>query len=594
MPLSDPTTALNLGCGLTVAPGWINIDNSPNARLSKHPVLRWLLWKLRIVSDGHYRVKWPACIATHDLRRGLPYPDCFADYVYTSHCLEHLSNTDVQRIVRDLFRVLKPGGVVRIVVPDLALGARRYLERLQFNPADGSAAPDFLEWMQLGKPGRRDPHLWMYDAASLRKLLLDEGFTDVVVCGYRQSRVPDCDVLDRRPEDSVHVEGVKPAIDHLQPQSSPGPTVREGKLQESECNSVAGPVIGMNPLVTILIATRNRPAELLATLRQLRLQQYPRIELLVIDDASETPLAPLVRQEWPDAVVRRNPSNLGYIASRSLGMRLAGGDFILSVDDDSCPVDTNAVQIAVDRFGREPELGVIAFGIVEGESIPPALPVEPERYLYTFVGCAHMMRTAMCRAVGPYYDAYVYYAEESEYSLRVLDAGWRILLLPGLVIHHRASGIGRSHGRVLAYSYRNALWTVLLRMPLRRALVELPWKGFVYGVECLRRFHLWSGVWAICSCVAGLASVLHDRQPIAAETLRTYDLLRLRKYSSWQELLASGAPRWDERWRWVYTVWWNRRRARAFWDQRAGGLGASPLVRSAVARAGRERAADTR
>jgi hypothetical protein len=41
MPLPAGAIALNLGCGLSIAPGWINIDNSPNARLAKYPRLRW-------------------------------------------------------------------------------------------------------------------------------------------------------------------------------------------------------------------------------------------------------------------------------------------------------------------------------------------------------------------------------------------------------------------------------------------------------------------------------------------------------------------------------------------------------------------------
>lgn len=209
MSLPAGVKALNLGCGLSVAPGWINIDNSPNARLSKYPLLRWLLWKLGILSDLHYRINWSKTIEIHDLKKRLPYADSTIDYVYTSHFLEHHALVDARRLIAEVFRILKPGGVARIVVPDLALGARLYLNALESN--DPKAAPEFLSWMQLSRQGVRDPLLWMYDAPSLGAMLTETGFTRVSVCAFKQGRVPDCDILDNRPEDSLHIEAEKPS-----------------------------------------------------------------------------------------------------------------------------------------------------------------------------------------------------------------------------------------------------------------------------------------------------------------------------------------------------------------------------------------------
>lgn len=202
--------AVNLGCGIVVSPGWINIDNSPNARLSKYPLLRWSLWKLGVLRDYHYAVKWPESIIIRDVRKGMPFPDSSIDYVYTSHFLEHLTFSDSQKLIANIFRVLKSQGIVRIVVPDLAYGARQYLSALRKNPNDPQAAPKFLNWMQLGKAEPRDPHLWMYDIPSLSALLIESGFINVTPCSYRQGRVPDCEALDNRPDDSLHIEAEKP------------------------------------------------------------------------------------------------------------------------------------------------------------------------------------------------------------------------------------------------------------------------------------------------------------------------------------------------------------------------------------------------
>ena len=64
--------------------------------------------------------------------------------------------------------------------------------------------------MGLAKPRVRDPHLWMYDAPSLTAMLTEAGFVSVTICEFGSGQVPDCDLLDNRPEESLYVEAVKP------------------------------------------------------------------------------------------------------------------------------------------------------------------------------------------------------------------------------------------------------------------------------------------------------------------------------------------------------------------------------------------------
>lgn len=106
---------LNLGCGMTVVEGWINVDYSLGARLTQLPVLGWLAKKL-----GLFNVQWDSRIKLHDLRKTLPWQDASVDVVYSSHTLEHMSREDGRSLLIECLRVLKPGGLLRIVVPDLA------------------------------------------------------------------------------------------------------------------------------------------------------------------------------------------------------------------------------------------------------------------------------------------------------------------------------------------------------------------------------------------------------------------------------------------------------------------------------------------
>ena len=104
---------LNLGCGATFHPEWINLDAAPAA-----PAVR-----------------------AHDLAEPLPFPAGHFQAVYASHVLEHFAPEDGLRLLRECLRVLAPGGIVRIVVPDLETIARTYLQCL-----DAEARYD---WMML-------------------------------------------------------------------------------------------------------------------------------------------------------------------------------------------------------------------------------------------------------------------------------------------------------------------------------------------------------------------------------------------------------------------------------------------------------------
>lgn len=111
----------NLGCGSQICPGWINID---------------------IISTG------PSVVA-HDLSTGIPLPNASCEVVYHSHVLEHLKRSDAQFFMRECFRVLKPGGILRVAVPDLEQVCRQYLLTLdQALGKETYAAYDY-EWIML-------------------------------------------------------------------------------------------------------------------------------------------------------------------------------------------------------------------------------------------------------------------------------------------------------------------------------------------------------------------------------------------------------------------------------------------------------------
>lgn len=324
-----------------------------------------------------------------------------------------------------------------------------------------------------------------------------------------------------------------------------------------------------SPTVTVMITARNRPDELQRTLRLLRNQTYPSIELLVFDDGSSSPLDAVIHQEWPNAVVVRNEESQGYIANRSRGFALAGGDFILSLDDDSCLTAAHDLDHAVEYMRSNPSVGVLAFQVHNGQEFVPRVDSKGVRPLHTFTGCAHMLRKKVCDKIGGYRDFYEYYAEENEYALRVLDSGWQVVYLPSISVHHRVSSIGRSQGRIWAHSLRNNIWTILLNFPARRLPIELAWKIFVGAIEAMRLLKVGGFIWAIGSVLISVPKVLRQRRSISLDTLRYYDCLRFGLDPKTGTLNAGQIVKW------LRQNWLNRRRAKAFWSVNGGGIGGS-------------------
>ncbi len=260
-------------------------------------------------------------------------------------------------------------------------------------------------------------------------------------------------------------------------------------------------------------------------------------------------------------------------------MKMARSEFLVSLDDDSCFTDRTDLAVAVKRMEAEPEIGVLTFLVYQGAKLayPIQTPRLNEKYTCDFVGCAHMIRASVTTEVGVYRDFYYYYGEESEYSLRIWNAGWRILFFPKVIVHHRVSSAGRSNRKILRYSIRNNIWTTILHMPWPRVGIQLLWRFTNYGFESLRLLQPVAFVGAIASCVSGMPRVLRLRKPISGKTLELLDLISTKEVRTPAELSSKG-PSLKDRITVFYASWKDRPRQRSFWDRRSGDLGKASTI----------------
>jgi len=240
---------LNLGCGTKTSPSSdvVNIDWSVMLRIRSNPLLN-LCAPMILNDDRLERFRsLPDNLMVHNLAKGIPFAEGTADAAYHSHVLEHLDREVAVDFVRETARVLKQGGILRIVVPDFERCCKAYLAHIETCEREGGGEIErhdaflkpillmsvrreahgtsqqkplrrFIENLLLGDARKRgETHQWMYDRFNLESLLRKNGFTKVVVQSFNSSLIPgwrelgldqDKEGREYKPE-SLYIEAVK-------------------------------------------------------------------------------------------------------------------------------------------------------------------------------------------------------------------------------------------------------------------------------------------------------------------------------------------------------------------------------------------------
>jgi predicted SAM-dependent methyltransferase len=178
---------INIGCGTDYKKGWINIDNNSDHNIERLD-LNW------------------------DMRSPLPFKANSVDFVYNEHFFEHLTVADGQAVMKDIMRVLKLGGVMRIAMPDLkeAVGAyynkgwknREFMKNFGLEFVQTKAEMLNMNFSWWG-------HKWLYDWEELKRRLKEAGYKNIKKCQRSKSYHPDLVNLETREESNLIAEVTK-------------------------------------------------------------------------------------------------------------------------------------------------------------------------------------------------------------------------------------------------------------------------------------------------------------------------------------------------------------------------------------------------
>jgi predicted SAM-dependent methyltransferase len=180
---------LNVGCGPYAHPDFINID------YAWHPEVE----------------------ICYDILKRIPLPDASLRGIFTEHCLEHITFDQCQAVLRDFYRLLQPGGTVRIIVPDAELYIDLYHKAHQGESVDfpyvdqHQWAMGYTPLMSLNRIFRDHGHLYAYDAQTMALQLECAGFIAIEKTQYRAGRDAHL-LIDQasRASESLYIEASKP------------------------------------------------------------------------------------------------------------------------------------------------------------------------------------------------------------------------------------------------------------------------------------------------------------------------------------------------------------------------------------------------
>ncbi len=261
----------------------------------------------------------------------------------------------------------------------------------------------------------------------------------------------------------------------------------------------------MSMRITIVVLNWNNGPDTLACLGSLAALDYPAYDVLVVDNGSTDDSVARIRAGFPDIPILETGANLGYAGGNNAGIRhaLAHGADVIGILNNDVTVEPDFLTPLLAALESGPDIGVITPLVAErsddggrvwalGSTVdrgtaavtrncadePAAswrgkLPFEAD----AASGAAMLVKRGVFERVRLLDESYFLYFEETDWCLKVHQAGYRILAVPGSVVWHKVSATLGTTSPVIDY--------YMLRNHLR--LIGRHWSG-------IRRSYLWGKV----------------------------------------------------------------------------------------------------
>lgn len=291
--------------------------------------------------------------------------------------------------------------------------------------------------------------------------------------------------------------------------------------------------------VSVLIGTRDRPKALFRCLKSILIQNYQKLEILVLDDCSERyDICDLLNKYHNDHRLRcfRSGRQLGIAGGRNFLMQQARGEIFVFIDDDAISADPQCLSRITGYFENHATVGIIATKVIDQSSSTANLLVplskrlrrkqtdvtEKMQLVSWYMGTCHAIHREVIAQCGFYMQNLVYGCEEFDLSFRAIQNNFAIIYAPDVIVYHRpepsALGNGaRGVGSEFYFYIRNRIWLGYQCLPLTCLLVYfIIWFAYYLLVSIK---HLQLGVFMRGILVGVLDMKQVPRTPLSKQTI---------------------------------------------------------------------------
>lgn len=221
--------------------------------------------------------------------------------------------------------------------------------------------------------------------------------------------------------------------------------------------------MNVRPLISVITVNYNGLKLTEALILSLRTHVTSPLEIVVVDNGSQHDEAALLRASYPDITVLRSEENLGFAGGNNLGMAAARGNYLLLLNNDT-EVEEDTLHYLCRTLDADPSIGAVCPKIrffapprtIQFAGYTPLSRITLRNALVGFGhaddgrfdtpcetpyahGAAMMLRRSTLEKAGPMPEAFFLYYEELDWSVRIREAGLRIVYDPRCTVFHKES-----------------------------------------------------------------------------------------------------------------------------------------------------------
>lgn len=287
---------------------------------------------------------------------------------------------------------------------------------------------------------------------------------------------------------------------------------------------------------SIVIVSKNRKHDLERTLRILeKLIHFSQHEVLVFLDGC-TDSSELLKNQFKWVIWKVSEKSIGASAARNALYPKAKGYYLIGLDDDAHPLQTNFIALTKSIFEEHPNVGVIAFqeikGVFDSDSEALLTGVSPEQEYLTneFIGCGFAIRQDVYQETNGFPVWIDIYGEESCVSIEVIAKGYDILYSNKIKVNHRVNlaerkSAGQNYFR-FGKQLKNTTYYYMVYYPYPFIkIARLFWHNFrKYGTKDWNYFKIFFR--SIAEVVTAVPKILKYRKPLNKNILQKMRKLR--------------------------------------------------------------------